>query len=161
MLSTLVRNAGPDAGRVQTHLADARNWEPANPPYDLIVTHFFLDCLTTEEVASLAARLRSRVTPSAHWLVSEFAVPAGWFGRLVAHPMIAVLYFAFWCLTGLSVQRLPNHRTALAQAGFTLAEHRQWLGGLLVSELWTLEPGCASAPLSDGNANTRSSTKHP
>lgn len=147
MLSALVRNAGPYAARVRTHLADARLWKPADPPYDLVVTHFFLDCLTAGEVTSLAARLRCRVTPRARWLVSEFAVPNSWFGWLVARPLITTLYGIFRLLTGLSVRRLPNHRSALAQAGFTLARQRQWLGGLLVSELWTLEPGNADAPL--------------
>ncbi|MFZ0747214.1 MAG: class I SAM-dependent methyltransferase [Terracidiphilus sp.] len=139
MLSALVRNAGDSAGRVHVHLADARQWKPAAPPYDLIVTHFFLDCLTTGEVASLAAQMRPCVTPSAHWLVSEFRVPGGWFGWLVARPLIAGLYTAFRLLTGLSVRRLPNHRKALAKVGFTLMRQHHWLGGLLVSELWQAE----------------------
>ncbi|MGB7546320.1 MAG: class I SAM-dependent methyltransferase [Terracidiphilus sp.] len=143
MLRALLRNAGLHAGRVRTHLADARLWQPPAARYDLIATHFFLDCLTTGEVASLAARLRSSVTPSALWVVSEFAVPEGWFGWLVARPLIAGLYLAFRLLTGLRVRRLPNHRQALAQAGFTLARQRHWLGGLLVSELWASNPANA------------------
>jgi SAM-dependent methyltransferase len=48
MLRALNENAGPHAARVRTHLADARQWHPAaGSPYDLVVTHFFLDCLTT------------------------------------------------------------------------------------------------------------------
>lgn len=136
MLRALLRNAGIRSSRVRVHLADARRWNPPAPPYDLVVTHFFLDCLTTAEVVSLATRLRSSVTPSACWLVSEFAVPMGWFGSLVARPVVAGLYLAFWLLAGLSVHRLPDHRKALTQAGFTLEQQRRWLGGLLVSELW-------------------------
>ena len=127
------------SGRVRLHLADARLFVPPNPPYDLVVTHFFLDCLTSEEVAGLAARLRESVTPSACWLISEFAVPRGWFGWLIARPIISGLYFAFGLLTGLSVRRLPNHRAALMKAGFRLTRHREWLAGLLVSEFWTLQ----------------------
>jgi hypothetical protein len=146
MLQALARSAGPLAGRVRLHLADARLLEPPSPPYDLVVTHFFLDCLTSDEVASLAEKLRGCVTPSARWLISEFAVPGGWFGRLLARPVIAGLYLAFWLLTGLSVRRLPNHRDALTKIGFRLIRHREWLGGLLISELWTLESPGANSP---------------
>jgi hypothetical protein len=146
MLQALVHRAGASAGRVRTHLTDARLFEPPPRPFDLIVTHFFLDCLTAEEIAGLAARLRNSVTPSAIWLISEFAVPKGWFGWLVARPVISGLYFAFGALTGLSIRRLPDYSGALIKAGFTLTRQREWLAGLLVSQLWTLpQPGADSS----------------
>jgi SAM-dependent methyltransferase len=136
MLNGLQRRAEPHASRIKTHCADVRNWEPEKHAYDLVVTHFFLDCLSTEEVRSLAAKLRGAISPSAVWVVSEFAIPKGWFGRFVARPLIWLLYFAFGCLTGLAVRRLPEHAAALRDAGFQLDRRRRWLGGLLVSEIW-------------------------
>ena len=113
------------------------NFTPPNPPYDLIVTHFFLDCLTTIEIQSLAATLRAASTPQTLWLISEFAIPSSLFGRLIAAPLVASLYRAFGLLTGLTVRTLPDHRTALRQSGFTLQQRRPHLAGLLVSELWS------------------------
>lgn len=136
MLRALVENAGHRSGRVRIHLADVREWEPHSPVYDLIVTHFFLDCLTTAEVTALARRLRENVTPEAVWVVSEFAIPEGWYGWLVARPVVQALYLVFLVLTGLRVQRLPDYRTALEGAGFELARKQEALGGLLVSEFW-------------------------
>lgn len=140
MLASLVRRAGPNANRVHTHHADARHIHPPNPPYDLIVTHFFLDCLTTAEVQSLAATLRAAASPQAVWLVSEFAIPSGWYGRLVARPLIWILYRAFALLTGLAIRTLPDHHAALRQSGFALRNQRPQLAGLLVSELWSANP---------------------
>jgi len=175
MLEALTRHAGPNAVRLLTHQADARNWSPADPgapepgsprtglssrgeepalslpkgpshlgtgdsKSDLVVTHFFLDCLTTEEIQSLAARLRPALTPSALWIVSEFAIPSNWYGRLVARPLITALYRAFGLLTGLTIRKLPGHPSALRAAGFTLLHRRPRLAGLLVSELWTVTP---------------------
>ena len=137
MLRALLHRAGHNACRIRAYRADARIWQPANSGYDLIVTHFFLDCLTTGEVQSLAATLRKAVSPSALWLVSEFAVPDGWFGRLVARPLVRCLYFAFGRLTGLTLRALPDHHAALQQSGFIIQNRRTWLGGLLVSELWS------------------------
>lgn len=144
MLAALTRRAGPDANRVTTHQADIRTWRPepsAQPPepFDLIATHFFLDCLTTHEVESLAARLHSAVAPNALWVVSDFAVPPNWFGRLVAYPVVTALYLSFALLTGLDVRRLPNHAAALRAAGFTRLRRRSRLSGLLIAELWSAQ----------------------
>ena len=137
MLSALLRRAGQSARRVCAHCADARTLLPPNPPYDLVTTHFFLDCLTTEEVRSLAMTLRSALSASAIWIVSEFGVPQGWFGRLVARPLIGLLYRTFGLLTGLSVRGLPDYATALREAGFRLNRRRTFLHNLLVSEIWS------------------------
>jgi len=137
MLRALTLDAGPNAERVCTEVADARAWQPKNAePYDLVVTHFFLDCLTTIEVTKLAASIHA-AAPDAMWVVSEFAVPNSLFGRIVARPIVSALYLAFVILTGLKVRTLPNHASALSEAGFRLAEKQTRLRGLLASELWT------------------------
>lgn len=144
MLRELLRRAGPHADRVKTYLADARAWQPLAPilaePYDLVATHFFLDCLTQHEVRTLATRIASACTPTALWVVSEFAVPETRFGALLARPLVSFLYRCFRWLTGLSVRTLPDHCAALQSAGFMLREQRPRLGGLLVSELWMVRP---------------------
>ncbi len=137
MLQATLKRTAPDAARLRVFLADARKLSPPNPPYDLIVTHFFLDCLTTAEVQALAATLSRATAPNAQWLVSEFAVPRNLYGRLIAQPIVSLLYFAFARLTGLAPRSLPDHRSALSQSGFKLFQQRAWLGGLLSSELWS------------------------
>jgi SAM-dependent methyltransferase len=139
MLAQLQRNARHDANRIHIHCADVRTWNPASAHYDLIITHFFLDCLSTGEVAALAMRLQQCVTAETRWVVSEFAVPRNRFGRMVAEPLITCLYLAFRMLTGLEARQLPDHRRALTEAGFTLACTQESLCGLLISELW--KPG--------------------
>ncbi|HWE87634.1 MAG TPA: methyltransferase domain-containing protein [Terracidiphilus sp.] len=136
MLKALKRRAGRGAGRVRAWVADARRWEPDRRGYDLVATHFFLDCLTTDEVRALAARMGPALRPGAAWVVSEFAVPDGVYGRVVARPLVALLYLAFRVMTGLRVRRLPEHVEAMEEAGFVLRARRRWLGGLLVAEKW-------------------------
>ncbi len=145
MLRSLVRRAGRHASRVRTQLADARQLNFQDRAFDLVATHFFLDCLTTEEVAILASKLHTRMAPGASWVISEFAIPDTFCRRLLAAPLVAALYLAFGVLTGLTIRRLPDHRHALRQAGFILSNQHKWLGGLLVSEMW--EPVPAALPL--------------
>jgi SAM-dependent methyltransferase len=140
MLAELEDRAVANRARLRKHVADARSFLPLRRDYDLVITHFFLDCLTTEDVIRLAARLRKHVAEDATWIISEFAVPPGWYGRAIARPLIAALYWAFGWLTGLEIRRLPSYRSALLRAGWSLQQERKWLGGLLVSELWQAGP---------------------
>jgi SAM-dependent methyltransferase len=136
MLSALLRRAGSNRSRVRAQVADIRAWNPPRRAYDLVVTHFFLDCLTTDEVASLAAQIRPCLLPHAAWVVSEFDLPANRFGRFISRPLIALLYRAFAVLTGLGIRALPDHRKALSQSGFILKHRQTHLAGLLVREWW-------------------------
>lgn len=148
MLSQLVRRAGPHADRVKTCRTDARVWNPSRPDYDLVISHFFLDCLPTEEIVSLAARVRACVLPNAEWVVSEFAVPHGSYGKFVARPLVSFLYRAFGWLTGLQIRSLPDYCRALGLAGFRLTKQRHFLGGLLVAEAWSPDKSESAASTS-------------
>ena len=137
MLRELAHRAGEHRGRVRTFCADVRRWEPVAQSYDLVVSHFFLDCLTTEEVGVLARRLHGSISPEAHWLISEFAVPPDWFGRMVAQPVVSGLYAAFGLLTDLPVSRLPDFAQIFEKERFTCQKRQAFLHGLLASELWS------------------------
>jgi ubiquinone/menaquinone biosynthesis C-methylase UbiE len=131
--------------RLTTTCADARTFEPSSAGYDLVCTHFFLDCLTAREAECLIARIRPHLKPGAQWLVSEFQIPTvsplrAWFARTI----ISALYAAFRLLTGLTVRQIPPWPTLLASYGFRRQATHSWLGGLLVSELWELPQATAS-----------------
>lgn len=138
MLERLKLNAGRNVERVRTTVADASTWAPDDSSqFDLVYTHFFLDCLTDDEVAQLAARLAAVLATGGTWVVSEFAIPKRGAVRLLARPLVAFLYRAFGLLTGLAVRRLPDYRAALRATGLTLQDQQTHLWGILVSERWT------------------------
>jgi SAM-dependent methyltransferase len=124
--------------RLNTHQADALTY-PLEPPYDLIVTHFFLDCLTQHNLETLITRIAPTLSPGALWLVSDFQIPSGPM-RLPAKIFVRTLYLAFRILTGLRTTQLPDHATPLQQAGLTRIAHRDRLAGLLITELWQFNP---------------------
>ncbi len=123
--------------RVEFHHADARAWmPPTGARYDLVVSHFFLDCFTGDELAEMIPRFAGYATPDARWIVSEFRQPSnGWRGWR-ARVWIGGLYGLFGWATGLRVRRLPEYRSHLARAGFRLARETVANAGMLVSELW-------------------------
>jgi SAM-dependent methyltransferase len=124
--------------RLNTHQADALTY-PLLPPYDLIVTHFFLDCLTQHNLETLITRIAPTLSPGALWLVSDFQIPSGPM-RLPAKIFVRTLYLAFRILTGLRTTQLPDHATPLQQTGLTRIAHRDRLAGLLITELWQFNP---------------------
>jgi SAM-dependent methyltransferase len=126
------------SARLKTHQSDALTC-PLDSPYDLIVTHFFLDCLTQPDLEILINRIAPTLSPQALWLVSDFQIPSGPM-RLPAKILVRTLYLTFRVLTGLRTTQLPDHATPLHQAGLTRIAHRHRLAGLLVTELWQLNP---------------------
>lgn len=106
--------------------------------YDLVVTHFFLDCLSESQIQRLAADILPLLTPGGCWVVSEFRVPDTAM-RHVARALVRGLYLAFRLLTGLKTQQLPRYGRVLTGLGFSLQESIPALGGMLVSELWSTE----------------------
>jgi SAM-dependent methyltransferase len=120
--------------RLRTHQADALT-HTLEGPYDLVVTHFFLDCLTQPELNALVARTAEHLSPGALWLISDFRIPNGAM-RLPAKLLIRSLYFAFRLLTGLRTTHLPDHAAPLTQAGLTRISHQHSLAGPLTTELW-------------------------
>ena len=129
---------GPEAcNRVQFHVGDVRGFEPADGArYDLISTHFVLDCFDDVEVARVARRLASLAQPRAALLLSEFRIPPHGARRHVAAAIIRALYAGFRVATGLRVTRLPDYEGALERAGFRKQREALQLGGLLVAAFW-------------------------
>jgi ubiquinone/menaquinone biosynthesis C-methylase UbiE len=116
--------------RVTYHQADALEIALPERGYDLVVTHFFLDCFAESGAARLVERVAHAACPRTRWLVSEFR-RTRW-----SPPVLAGLYLFFRITTGLKTRRLIDHHPLLAQQGFQmLRAESAWLG-LLASELW-------------------------
>ena len=134
MLSLQLHRCRAHEDRLAIYCRDARTHLPHDTP-DLVVTHFFLDCLSQAEVNALVARLAPLLAPDALWLVSDFRIPSGPLGWL-ARVYMRGLYLAFRILTGLRTTHLPDHATALEHPGFVRIAERRRLGGLLTSQVW-------------------------
>jgi hypothetical protein len=124
--------------RVRFHACDVRNFVPQRASYDLIVTHFFLDCFSDADLPGIVATLANWAGSDANWIVSEFRETEGTIGRVWTHAVIRCLYACFRFTTGLRVTHLPNYVAALERGGYSLSCEEKILGGLLHSSLWTV-----------------------
>ena len=129
MLKLAQARAGTE--RVTYHQADALEIALPERSYDLIVTHFFLDCFNDAGAERLVERVARAACPRALWLVSEFRECTFW-----TKPLLAVLYLFFGLTTGLRTRRLIDHHPLLAKHGFRMVRAESAWRGLLASELW-------------------------
>ncbi len=123
------------ASRASFEQADLRAWRPAGS-FELVTTHFVLDCFTNAELEAFLPRTAAVLEPGGLWLHSDFRLPGNRAWRPFARAYIAALYAAFRVLTGIRVRSLPDDARALRKCGLVRIRQRDYLGGMLVSELW-------------------------
>jgi len=125
--------------------ADVFTWEPQSGAYDLIVTHFFLDCFRPDELALLMPRIARAAAPGASWLLADFQMAAHGWQRLRSRCILALMHVFFRLATGLSARSLTPPEPFLKKAGF--CEHRRvemnW--GLMKSLWWRRQEPVADA----------------
>lgn len=132
----VLARSGVDTSRVTLIHADVFAWQPSGGLFDLIVTQFFLDCFTPEQVVSLTEKLAAVSAPDARWLVADFQVPdQGWW-RWRAKVILEMMYVFFRVVTRLPAKHLANPDPCLREQGFQLSERRLFEWGLLRSDLW-------------------------
>ena len=93
--------------------------------YDLVVTNFFLDCLTSDEAQALVEKVTAALKPGGCWIIGEFAKPAGGFGRLHAAVWLRAMYLFFRVTTGLRVAEVPGYQKMLNAAGFAVVKEQR------------------------------------
>ncbi len=131
---------GPQpSARLRTLHCDLRTYTPESRGYDLVVSHFFLDCLSDAEVSALIERMQPALAPDAIWIVSEFSIPQRGWMRLPARAVVAWLYRAFGWMTQLGVRQIPNYAAAMRRYGWMRDARQPLLGGLLTAEVWRLQ----------------------
>jgi ubiquinone/menaquinone biosynthesis C-methylase UbiE len=134
-----VRARGLSDDRTEFIHADVSGWRATPGKFDLLVTHFFLDCFRADQLAQMIPRLTAAAAPGAHWLLADFREPASGVARWRARGILRAMYFFFQRVTRLSASRLTPPDAFLQQNGFVLRERSLSEWGLLHSDLWQLE----------------------
>jgi len=124
-------------GNVCYELVDLLEWQPSHAAFDLIVTNFFLDCFTKDELPRVIEKLVCSGTSDASWLIADFQLaPAGlakWRSRMI----LRLLYAFFRVVSGLRASELISPGALLEEQGFQRVAHQTFEWGLLKSEWWT------------------------
>lgn len=127
---------GLSAEGIQFIHADALSWKPPERSFDLIATHFFLDCFRAEQLGPLVTKLTRACRPRSRWLLADFQIPAGGINRWRARLIHWIMYCFFRLATRLPAKHLTVPDPILASNGFILRRRRVTEWELLRSDLW-------------------------
>ncbi len=130
-----LRRNGPGQTSVRFIHADILDWRP-DGQFDLIVTHFFLDCFRPEQLERIVGQIADAAAPGARWLLADFCEPAAGWAKWRARLILMSMYLFFRVVARLPAGRLTVPDKMLSQRGFTLGSRRVFEWGLLHSDVW-------------------------
>ena len=115
-------------------------WTPRKS-YDLLVTHFFLDCFPGRELQAIIAKLASAAEPSALLLLADFTIPRKRFARAHARLWLRMMYAFFRATAGIAAKELVDPIPYLDGCGFTRASGNLSRGSMLRSDVYVAATG--------------------
>src|SRR5437660_4295638 len=140
MLKLAARRAGGlavDRVRfVKADLLEPRHSQWQAGPFDVVVTHFFLDCFRAEQLNRIVRAIADQTSAGASWLLADFRVPADGLARLRAKTILWLAYAFFRIVTRLPAKRITPPDCLLEKHGFALEKRIIREHGLLHSDLW-------------------------
>lgn len=118
--------------RVEFICADARNVSMDLGSFDGVVTQFFLDCFSADELETLIPAISAQLGPGAPWLFADFAVPEKpRLARWRARAWIALLCTFFRWQAGHTLTGLPPMENLLEKHGLQGVHETNWSWGLI------------------------------
>jgi ubiquinone/menaquinone biosynthesis C-methylase UbiE len=134
-----------DPSNVKFVHADIFTWDAPYERFDLIVSHFFLDCFRPEEIDRLVERVSAAATESSQWLLADFREPASGPARWRARLILRSMYLFFRRVTGLSGSRLVPPDSFFPIHGFHLRKRILSEWGLLHTDWWSRDRAHATS----------------
>lgn len=122
--------------RVRFVRDDMKSWDCPEHRYDLVVTHFFLDCFPDSVLGQIIEKLAHAATADATWLVADFRIPGDGLARLRAQAWLKAMYLFFRVTTRIEAHELIDPDPMLRAERFNLTRQHLFRGGMLKSELW-------------------------
>jgi ubiquinone/menaquinone biosynthesis C-methylase UbiE len=127
----------PDrAGCVRYVHREITSWAAPEHHYDLVVTHFVLDCFREAVLARIVKKLARAAADDATWLLADFCVPPRGMVRFRARGWLAAMYFFFRVTARIEASELIDPTLFLQREGFVLARQHLLQRGMLKSEMW-------------------------
>lgn len=133
----LARRRVPNGAEIVFHQIEIAEFVPCKP-YDLVVSHFFLDCFDRVQIERIVNALTVCIREGGSWLISDFQIPAGGvLKRSRARFLLWVMYRFFRAATGIAARELVDPDPILRAAGLGLASRVESNLGFLRADRWS------------------------
>lgn len=104
--------------------------------WDAMVTHCLLDCFAPRTLSRVIDQLAAAAKLEAHWLITDFALPASGWRRGRARMIHALMYRTFRAATQLEARHWTDPAPDLHRAGFQLTQRQSFNHGLIQADHW-------------------------
>jgi ubiquinone/menaquinone biosynthesis C-methylase UbiE len=94
--------------------------------FDAVITNFYLDLFTNDQLKKAVERIQSSLNAGALWIVTDF-VDGKWWQRM----MLGVMYWFFRILCQIESQRLPEWSELMENAGIKEMESKFFYGDFI------------------------------
>ena len=133
-----VRRTCPESfSHVHFFCEDILKWSPQKS-YDLLVTHFFLDCFPRNELSLIVEKLAYAASPNAAWLIADFTKPRTRFARAYGQLLLRLMYTFFGVAAGIAARELVDPFPYLNENGFSRVSLKLSDASLVRSDLYLL-----------------------
>jgi ubiquinone/menaquinone biosynthesis C-methylase UbiE len=102
-----------------------------NEKYDCVLTNFYLDLFSDEELCIVIDQIKEHLQPNTSWLATDFVSE-----KKRHRVMLWVMYRFFSMATGLKTSLLPKWKTSLKNAGGKLVESKKSSRGFIESTVF-------------------------
>jgi SAM-dependent methyltransferase len=131
----LLRTSPESIPHVRFLCKDILNWSPQGS-YDLLVTHFVLDCFPRPELQMIVNKLAAAAEPGALWLIADFILPRNRVARGHARLWLWLMYSFFGITASIKAKNIVDPQPILAGNGFVRASSTVSRAGMLRSDLY-------------------------
>lgn len=108
------------------YIHGTENEVPADHPFDLVITNFFLDMFDGHGIESMAERVHNHLSTNGVWMVTDFTC------RNTFHrALLYIMYRFFSITTGLQQRSLPAWYNIVSDSGFQCTQETSFFGGFI------------------------------
>ena len=130
-----------DRKRVRFALNDFEKEPMSLPEFDVVVTHFFLDCFAPETLNRMLPRLSDSLSPGGTWLMADFVEPSD-SGTIASlqRTVLRALYYFFAKTGGIKANKISCPEKKLEALGMKENGRSSYLRGWITSSIYHKSP---------------------
>ena len=105
---------------------------PATVQFDIVITNFYLDLFTLENLNVVVEKITIALRPGALWIVTDFINRKKWWQIALLKSM----YLFFNLVCNIEAATLPDWQFALQRNTLQIKEHKSFFHGFMISTLY-------------------------
>ena len=105
------------------------------PPFDVIITFFFLDMFESKRLGEVMVGLKEKLKVEGKWLFADFQVPRNAF-RPIASAMIWGMYRFFRLIANIEAKRLPDFEGGFKRIGLVKQAEKHFFQGMITTKIY-------------------------